>query len=171
MTTEHTQQKNRRSRICPEIKKYHVQKHVLNETSKHLKKYGKKESESLVFWAGWLDEKCEAHVTSCKIPLDVKWGLGVRVDLNGMLKLMDELVKEDLILLAQVHSHPGDFGHSHGDDLTASSYRKGYISIVVPDWGLIDLPDLSRCYVHEYDQNWQWRLLDEEEVKERFKIE
>ena len=171
MNRNYAQQNNRRSRICPEIKKYHIKKAVLNETSKHLKKYGKKESESLVFWGGWLDENCEAHVTACKIPNDVKWGLGVRVDLDGMLKLMDELIKDDLILLAQIHSHPGDFGHSYGDNLTASSYRRGYISIVVPNWGLIDLLDLSRCYVHEYERNWRWTLLEKEEVKERFKIE
>lgn len=164
-------QKPRRTRICPSIDKYYIRRDVLQQTSEHLKKYGRKESEALVFWAGWLDEKCNAYVTSCKIPPNTNWGGGVRVELDGMLALMDELVKDDLLLLAQVHSHPGDFGHSYGDDLSASSYRKGYISIVVPNYGLIDLKDLSRCYVHEYAQNWEWKLLDEKEVRERFKIE
>lgn len=163
--------KSRRSRICPHIEKYYIKRNVLDETSDYLKKYGKRKSEALVFWAGWLDEKCEAHVTVCKIPNDINWGGGVRVELDGMLQLMDELIIDDLILLAQVHSHPGDHGHSYGDDLTASSYKKGYISIVVPNFGLIDLQDLSRCYVHEYEQNWKWKLLDETEMKDRFKIE
>ena len=166
-----TEQKNRRSRICPSIGRYYIRREVLEQTSRHLKKYGKEQSESLVFWAGWVDEECNAHVTDCKIAKDINWKLGVRVELDGMLQLMDELIKEDLILLAQVHSHPGDFGHSYGDDLTASSYRKGYISIVVPNWGLIVLEDLSRCYVHEYEKNWEWKLLDKKEVRERFRVE
>lgn len=171
MDNNQDSQKSRRSRICPHIEKYHVQRRVLEQTSTYLKKFGQNQSEALVFWAGWIDEECHAHVTACKIPHDINWGGGVRVELDGMLQLMDELVKEDLVLLAQVHSHPGDFGHSYGDDLTASSYKKGYISIVVPNWGLIDLKDLSRCYVHEYEQNWQWKLLDKEEVIDRFKVE
>jgi len=170
MTNNNSKLKNRRSRVCPSISKYHIQKNVLSQTSEHLKKFGKKKSEALVFWAGWLDEKCEAHVTSCKIPENINWGGGVKVELDGMLQLMNELVKEDLILLAQIHSHPGDFGHSYGDDLSAASYRKGYVSIVVPNYGLIKLQDLSSCYVHEYDQNWKWSLLNEKEVRDRFKI-
>lgn len=164
-------QQNRRSRFCPEIQVYHIRKDVLEQSSKHLKKYGKKRSEALVFWAGWLDERCEAHITNCKVPLNINWGGGVRVELDGMLKLMDELVNEDLLLLAQVHSHPGDFGHSHGDDRMAASYRRGFVSIVVPNYGLKDLKDLSECYVHEYEGSWEWRLLDKDEVERRFRIE
>lgn len=162
---------SRRSRSCPEVTMYYVQKDVLKRTSKHFKKYGMRRSEALVFWAGWLDEKCKAHVVSSKIPQNINWGEGVRVELDGMLKLMDELISEDLLLLAQVHSHPGDFGHSPGDDRSAASYKQGFVSVVVPNYGLKDLSDLSRCYVHEYVGNWEWRLLGKQEVEARFKVE
>jgi len=163
--------KKDRSKICTEITKYFIPKDILEQTSEHLRKYGKKRSEALLFWAGWSDEKCNAHVTTCEIPKNINWKEGVRVELDGMLDLIDELIKEDLILLAQIHSHPGDFGHSYGDERMAASYRRGYVSIVVPNFGLISLTDLSECYVYEYEENWRWRLLDSKEVEERFKIE
>jgi hypothetical protein len=165
------QKTSRRSRVCPEVKRYHIGKNILTQTEQHLKKYGRKRSEALVFWAGWLDKKCEAHVTTCKIPRNINWGMGVRVELDGMLELMDELIAEDLVLLTQVHSHPGDFGHSHGDEKTAASYKKGFVSIVVPNFGLVDLNDLSECYVYEYSDNWDWRRIEGNELMERFRIE
>lgn len=161
----------RREKICHNISCYHIKKEILEQTSKHLQKFGKQQSEGLVFWVGYLDEKCDAHITGCKFPENENWKLGVSVDLQSMMKIIDELIKEDLVLLAQVHSHPGNFGHSCGDDLSASSYRTGFISIVVPNWGLIELNDLSKCFVHEYQKDWKWKLLSKEEVTRRFKID
>jgi len=95
----------------------------------------------------------------------------VRLTSRFLLKLSDELQKRDLLLLAQVHSHPGNFGHSYGDECKATSYRIGFVSIVVPEFALKETDDLSKCYVYEYEGNWKWRLLKSSEVSQRFVIE
>lgn len=154
------------------IKTYNISQELFDKTIKTLRSRGRRKQEGLVLWAGIVNQRLsEAYILKSIIPRKGHWGGGVRLDHRVLLKLSDILVETGLILLAQVHTHPGDFGHSFGDERKSASYRLGYISIVVPNFALNELNDLKGCYVYEYHRNWRWNLLDEDDIKKRFKIE
>lgn len=162
----------RRSRLVQFIKRYYLPRDLFERTMKVLRKRGLRKQEGLVLWAGAPSLNAEeAYVLSCIIPKRGHWGGGVRLNSRFLLTLSDELQRRDLLLLAQVHSHPGNFGHSPGDEYKATSYRIGFVSIVFPWFALKETSDLSKCYVYEYEGNWKWRLLKNSEVSQRFVIE
>ena len=162
----------RRSRLVQFIKCYYLPRDLLERTMKVLRKRGLRKQEGLVLWAGAASLNAEeAYLSCCIIPKRGYWGGGVRLTSRFLLKLSDELQKRDLLLLAQVHSHPGNFGHSYGDECKATNYRIGFVSIVVPWFALKETNDFSKCYVYEYEGNWKWRLLKSNEVSQRFVIE
>jgi len=164
--------KPRRTRLVKFIKCYYIPRDLFEASIKVLRKRGCRKQEGLVLWAGASSPNAEeAYVISYIIPRRGHWGGGVRLDTRVLLKLSEELEKRDLLLLAQVHTHPGNFGHSLGDEKRAISYRIGYISIVVPNFALSDTGDLSTCYVYEYMGNWKWKLVKSDEIASRFVIE
>ena len=70
-------------------------------------------------------------------------------------------------MLAQVHTHPGDFGHSPGDERNAVCFKIGFISIVVPNFAAPDT-DFDDFYVYSYCEHWKWHLFSSAEVKKQF---
>ena len=164
--------KPRRTRLVKFIKRYYIPRDLFEASIKVLRKRGCRKQEGIVLWAGAPSPNGEeAYVVSYIVPRRGHWGGGVRLDTRMLLKLSEELEKRDLLLLAQVHTHPGNFGHSLGDEKRALSYRLGYISMVVPNFALSDTRDLSTCYVYEYMGNWKWKLLNSNEVASRFVVE
>jgi hypothetical protein len=63
--------------------------------------------------------------------------------------LLRTMRARDEKLVAQVHSHRGRAGHSFGDDLNATSFHDGFLSIVVPRFG-VAVNGLSQCVVLEF---------------------
>jgi hypothetical protein len=164
--------KPRRIRLVKFIKRYYIPRNLFEASIRVLRKRGCRKQEGLVLWAGAPSPNNEeAYVVSYIVPRRGHWGGGVRLDTRALLKLSEELEKRDLLLLAQIHTHPGNFGHSMGDEKRALSYRLGYISIVVPNFALNDIRDFSTCYVYEYKGNWKWQLLKSDDVSSRFIIE
>jgi hypothetical protein len=164
--------KPRRKRLVKFIKRYYIPRNLFEASIKVLKKRGCRKQEGIVLWAGAPSPNGEeAYLVSFIVPRRGHWGGGVRLDTRVLLNLCEELEKRDLLLLAQVHTHPGDFGHSLGDERRALSYRIGYISVVIPNFALHDIHDLSTCYVYEYVGNWKWKLLKRNEVVSRFVVE
>jgi len=164
--------KPRRTRLVKSIKRYYIPRDLFEKTIKVLRKRGYRKQEGLVLWAGAASRDAEeAYVVSYIIPIRGHWGGGVSLDSKFLLRLSEELEKRDLSLVAQIHSHPGNFGHSLGDEERGTSYRIGFVSIVVPYFALKEVQDLSACYVYEYEGNWKWRLLEGSEVSSRFVIE
>jgi len=88
-----------------------------------------------------------------------------------MAEIAEQVRKYDLFLVAQIHSHPGNFGHSKLDEQRAVSARPGFVSIVVPNFGKEPLRDLRHCFIYEYVGQNEWRQLEMREIGLRFIIE
>jgi hypothetical protein len=153
------------------IERYFVRTDVLEETSNYFQQKGKVRHEAYVLWAGTVPNQKDAYVTCCVIPKVPTSSGRVSIGLRKLLAIHDELTKRRIVLLCQLHTHPGNFGHSLGDERQAANYRLGFISIVVPHYGRQRLNNLKGCYVYEYVGNWSWRPLKNEEVDERFIFE
>ncbi len=83
--------------------------------------------------------------------------------------LVRSLAARDEKLIAQVHSHREVAGHSAGDDMWATSFHDGFISIVVPRFG-INVNSVTECAVLEY-KGGAFRDLAPDEVARRFLIQ
>ena len=82
--------------------------------------------------------------------------------------LLRTLRERDEKLIGQLHSHRGIAGHSYGDDLHATSFHEGFISIVVPDFG-DGVEDPQQCAVLEY-RNGRFEDLDGQELEARLRV-
>jgi len=61
------------------------------------------------------------------------------------------LCARKLKLLAQLHTHPGEYvGHSDGDNLGASLAFQGFYSLVVPNYGRSGILPLNQCGIHVF---------------------
>lgn len=161
----------RRSQPLPPIHIYNFFQCIWSRGIKELAHWGKKRWEGLVLFGGHAGPiERSALVTTCLIPKKGHWGGGVRLGTDDFISLTTTLRELDLHLLAQMHSHPGDFGHSPGDELLATCFRKGFISIVVPSYAQQDRILPADCYIYEYIGDWKWRLLTKDEVSERIGI-
>ncbi len=156
----------------PFINKVKISKEMFDTTIEILRKRGMQREEGLVLWGGLInDDWTEARVIKSIVHEAGHWGGGVDLDYQTLIKISDYINARGLVLLAQVHTHPRDFGHSCGDEKTPTSHRYGFISIVVPNYALFDHQDLSKTYVYEYLGNNSWRLLGKDNVATKFCIE
>ncbi len=82
--------------------------------------------------------------------------------------LLKSLRARDEKLVGQLHSHRGRAGHSPGDDVWATSFHEGFLSIVVPWFGTaVTRP--SDCAVLEY-RGGRFVALARGEVDERIDV-
>jgi hypothetical protein len=88
-------------------------------------------SEGLVYLGGVVAEQ-ELIVTGLYVLAHEAQGDQVVVGEAEARWLLHALRTRDEKLIAQVHSHRGRAGHSHGDDVHATSFHAGFVSIVVP---------------------------------------
>lgn len=162
----------RRDTPLGRIERYYIPDSVWQAVLGDLAKRGRRHDEGLALLAGGTSaDSSAAYATVCFIPRRGHWGGGVRLEQPELVSLNTALTQHDLQLLAQIHSHPGNFGHSPGDERLALSYREGFVSIVIPDFAQAKALKPEDCFVYEYKREWQWNEISREEVQQRFMIE
>ena len=162
---------SRRLRPLGTIRQLRIAEDIWTRSMEELAAWGRRRWEGLVLLAGFPGLDGTAYATTCLIPRRGHWGGGVRLQAEELASLTKSLVENDLHLLAQIHSHPGDFGHSAGDERFAACYRIGFFSFVVPDFAEKTNLRPEDCYVYEYEGEWRWRELPREVVEERVRLE
>jgi proteasome lid subunit RPN8/RPN11 len=119
--------------------------------------------EGLVFWAG-LDQGSLTVYTTVVVPEAEHSASRVYVTEKAYGRAVAEARRAGVLLLAQVHSHPGgDTRHSDGDDELIILPFDGMLSIVVPNYG-IGWSGLSTASVHQH-QDGRWVLCTKESVQ------
>ncbi len=82
--------------------------------------------------------------------------------------LLRSLRSRDEKLIGQLHSHRGLAGHSPGDDMWATSFHDGFLSIVVPHFGAgVAVP--GECAVLEH-RDGRFDGLERSEVERRIRV-
>lgn len=106
-------------------------------------------SEGIVYLFGLhLDHR--SVVTTLMVPnADTHWGC-ISTSANANAEVLRSIVGTPLVLIGQVHSHPGRWvRHSDVDDRQTFPRFDGAISVVVPHFARRGL-DLRRCGVHRF---------------------
>jgi hypothetical protein len=119
--------------------------------------------EGLVFWAG-LESDALVAFTTVVLPETDHSNRGVFINEAAYGRASSEAKRAGVVLLAQVHSHPGaDARHSDGDDELIVMPFEGMLSIVVPNYG-IDWQGIAHAKVHQL-QDGRWTLCTDASVR------
>lgn len=124
--------------------------------------------ETAVYWFGRVTDT-EAYVLTAIRPAQIRtWG-SFEVSARANADVTAFACEHGLRLIAQLHSHPGRYvGHSPGDDMGAPFVFPGFLSIVVPLYGIYGVLPLTKCGVHVYRNGFD--RLTPAQIKNTFQI-
>jgi hypothetical protein len=135
-----------------------VTQSVIAESERWLRSPPWRGRESIVYWTGVKREDLWL-VTTVIRPRAVTTRGSFSTSAEDNARVIDFLCQAGLALLAQVHTHAGDYvDHSAGDDEDAFMPKENSISIVVPHYGRRGMGQLDRCGVHRYESGRFRRL-------------
>lgn len=142
---------------------------VLAETERLLRTFGHGQHEGVVYWGGLEGSGVSAAVCAFAPSATTNYG-SFRTDAEANGRLIEDLGRRSLRLVAQVHSHPGAWvDHSDGDDLGALVRFAGFWSLVVPSFAVAGMRPLTRCGVHVFADG-QFRRLTEIAIEARVQV-
>ncbi|MBA3752772.1 MAG: Mov34/MPN/PAD-1 family protein [Nitrospira sp.] len=147
------------------INRIYVPQRLVTAAHDHLRALGARGFEALALWAGTL-EGTDFYVRHTLVPKQrctrSSSGVGVSVPPDELHRVSVWLFENQLRVIGQLHSHPGEAYHSETDDAFPLATTIGCVSIVVPDFAAAQFL-LSRCAVYRLDRRGKWlELLPEE---------
>ncbi|MBA3382785.1 MAG: Mov34/MPN/PAD-1 family protein [Actinobacteria bacterium] len=80
---------------------------------------------------------------------------GYDLESEAIAELWRELVAERRSIRVQVHTHPGAAYHSSRDDALALVHTPGFLSLVIPDFGLGEV-GLAGAFLAEQTLEGLW---------------
>lgn len=156
----------RRARGIPgRPERYYVPLPLWRQTWGVLRQYGIRREEAIVLWAGGWGNPDEAYVTTLVVPPQVNSYSRAVIPPGGMAVVSGAVRAHDLLVVAQVHTHPREAFHSSGDDSGAVGFSPGFLSLVVPRFGDCPSGELSRCTGYRYTGAGRWQQLTLEELR------
>jgi hypothetical protein len=144
---------------------------VLDHTELMLRQHGTAGEEGFGVWAGTLAGG-DAFVSTLVVPrVESAGGYHGEISPETAATVFERLDTLDLVPIAQIHSHPRDAFLSHIDAQRPFVGVRGFLSIIVPSFGFVDLADVSLWRVYEFERREQWRELDQAERHRRLIID
>lgn len=113
----------------------YISEHVVTETLTYLKEAGKRRAECVVLWLAQ-DNDNGLVVQRVYRPAQMARADIFRIPPASMQAVMSLLGTENLMIAAQVHSHPFEAFHSLADDKWAIVRHVNALSLVVPYFAL-----------------------------------
>lgn len=152
-------------------RKFIITERVILDTERRLQSFNRSRNhnEGFVYWAGRRAGQdvvaLASYVPRCKV---TRGSVDISEEENA--RFVDWLVGNELVHVAQVHSHPpGIDTHSWGDDAWAFMKFPGLLSMVVPNYGVDGMRPLRRCGVHVFYQD-AFVLVPGAEVEDRLVV-
>ncbi len=135
----------------------HCHRSSIEQTLSVLKDAGRTRQECLVLWLGQRGNDGIA-VRSVLRPQQIAGQDFFRIPPHSMRSIMKCLRDEQLMIAAQVHSHPFEAFHSEADDRWAIVRHVGALSFVVPYFAKATTPDnfLDQSALFLLDSNNRW---------------
>jgi hypothetical protein len=144
---------------------------VVDHTELMLRQHGAAGAEGFGVWAGTLSGG-DAFISTLVIPrVSSPGGFHGEVSEDTVANVLDELDELDLVPIAQIHSHPQEAFLSPTDAQRPIVAARGFLSIVIPGFGFVDLADVGLWRAYEFNARENWRELDHAERDRRFVID
>src|SRR6266540_672482 len=133
-----------------------ISNELISQTIEELQLGGEKGHERVVLWLGIANDM--VRVTEVFVPQQTTASDYFHISREGMAQLMRHLRECDLMIAAQVHSHPEEAFHSKADDYWAIVRHVGALSFVLPHFALETRPDsfLADAVLFELTEHNQW---------------
>lgn len=143
---------------------------IIDHTELALRQAGVHGDEGFAVWAGTLSSG-DAHVATLVVPRATGGSTHGEISAETTANVLDALDERDLVPICQLHTHPRRAFLSDEDAIRPVVAVSGFISVVIPDFGFVDLADVTLWSAHGYTGSGQWRELDADERKRRFFID
>lgn len=144
---------------------------LLDHTELMLRQHGAVGEEGFGLWAGTLAGD-DGFVSTLIVPrVESVGGYHGEICPETAATVFEQLDTLDLVPIAQIHSHPRDAFLSHIDAQRPLVAVRGFLSIIVPSFGFIDLADVALWRVYEFERREQWRELSRAERDRRLIID
>jgi len=143
---------------------------IIDHTELVLRQAGVHGNEGFAIWAGTLSGG-DAHVATLVVPRASGGPTRGEISADTTAHVLMGLDERDLVPIVQLHSHPRKAFLSDVDAIRPLVAVPGFISIVVPNFGFVNLADVAQWSVHEYGGPERWRELDNNERQRRFIID
>lgn len=143
---------------------------IADHTELVLRQAGIHGGEAFGIWAGTLAGG-DAHVATLVIPSSIGGSTHGEITANTTGVVLTALDDRDLVPILQLHSHPRRAFLSPVDAIRPLVAVPGFISVIIPSFGFVDLTDVSLWSAHQYQSPGHWRELDNRERQRRFIID
>lgn len=144
---------------------------VIDQTEAMLRRYGNYGEEGIGLWAGTLAGG-DGFVSTLVTPgVSSQGRFHGELSADTMAAVLARLDELDLVLLAQIHSHPREAFLSSIDAERPAIAVAGFISVVIPDFGFVDVADVDTWAAYEYFAAERWSELDAAARRERLIVD
>jgi hypothetical protein len=127
---------------------------LLAETFALLRRCGGGRRECQVLWTSAWDDL--TNISEVVHPHHLAHSGGFELASDWINRFWQELARTRRGIRVQVHSHPSEAFHSTTDDDHPIIHTVGFLSLVIPDFGLGPV-GLNRAYLAEIDPNGKWQ--------------
>jgi proteasome lid subunit RPN8/RPN11 len=143
---------------------------LLDHTELTLRQAGIHGDEGFAVWAGTLAGG-DAHVATLVTPRRTGEPTHGEISSDTTANVLSALDQRDLVPILQLHTHPHQAFLSSEDAIRPLVALPGFISVVIPNFGFIDLADVALWSAHEYVGFSRWREVEDGEKQRRFIID
>ncbi len=143
---------------------------IVDHTELVLRQAGVHGDEGFAVWAGTLSGG-DAHVATLVIPRASGGSTHGEITADTTANVLSALDDRDLVPMMQLHSHPRRAFLSEEDAIRPLVAVPGFISVIIPSFGFVDLADVGLWSAHQYQGPGQWRELNDDERRRRFIID
>lgn len=136
------------------------------QAQNHLQRVGKYGYEGVALWAGRIENnnfKVSETIIPDQIPLQLSSGICFFVDSEELHRINVWLYKNNLTLIAQLHSHPSEAFHSSTDDMFPIVTTLGSYSLVIPNFASQSF-SIENCAVYQLSTSG-WVYLNTDQAK------
>jgi proteasome lid subunit RPN8/RPN11 len=134
---------------------YRISRAALAETFGYLRDCGRGKRECVLFWtSSW--ESNESDITGVVHPRHGAHCGGFEIDADWLNVFWSELADRKESIRVQVHSHPGEAFHSATDDAFPVVHTPGFLSLVIPKFGLGDI-GLDGAFLARLEESGRFR--------------
>lgn len=143
---------------------------IIDHTELVFRQAGVHGDEGFAVWAGTLSGG-DAHVASLVIPRATGGSTHGEISAETTANVLEALDARDLVPLLQLHTHPAQAFLSETDAIRPLVAVPGFVSVVIPDFGFVDLGDVTLWSAHEFVAPRRWRELGSDECGRRFVVD
>ncbi len=161
------------SHFFPDVERWSLPSSAFSLSLRELARDGARGCESIALWLGRRaqGEARVSHVVGVRGGGVLKAPAFLQIQSSMLNDVTDMAIQLGLVLVGQIHSHPGLFVDLSPTDRAHGVSVHHYLSVVAPGYALDPATTLADCGVHVFEARRGYRRLTGVEVTRRVRID